>query len=116
MLFDHADKGLICPWTTRFGSWHDRHICPLELSRTRKFCAIWSMFWVWGLWQLVHSTLPLISFTLCSGSAVVPCDTRDAARSAVSLMGVTRLKGCELVRSVPKASPGAQLPVVVTLP
>src|SRR3974390_3666420 len=75
-----------------------------------------SLVWTWGSWQLVHSTFPLINFTLCDGSAVTPEDTKEAWRLAVSLIGVTRLKGCELVRSRPKVSPGVQLPTVVTFP
>src|SRR5581483_7016359 len=54
-----------------------------------------------GLWQLVHSTFPLISFTECVGSAVVPVATRLATRLDESFMGNCRLKGCVLCRFVP---------------
>src|SRR5215471_1489450 len=39
-LFVQPASGLTCPCTVRFGSWHARHICAFELSRTRKFCAM----------------------------------------------------------------------------
>src|SRR5208283_5912072 len=114
MLLLHPESGLFCPVITRLGSWHARQIWLLEPSRTRKSWAIVSMDCACGLWQLMHSTFPLIRRTLCNGSAVVPCATKQAAKSAVSLIGVTRLNGWELVRSVPKVSPGVQLPTVVT--
>src|ERR1700690_3911785 len=40
--------------------WQARHIDPTELSRTRKFSETLSRSWTCGLWQLSHSTLPLI--------------------------------------------------------
>src|SRR5579862_8009191 len=104
MLLVKPARGFICPTTTRLGSWHAMHICALELSRTRKFCAILSMFWLCGSWQLVHSMLPLTSFTAPVGSAVVPCVARDETRLEASFIGNTRLKGCEPVSVVPKES------------
>src|SRR5450755_1663086 len=104
MLPVYPAKGLICPCTMRVGSWQARHICALELSRTRKFCAILSIACTCGLWQLVHSIFPLMSFTAPAGSAVLPCATRDDWRFEASFSGSTRLNGCEPVKVVPKES------------
>src|SRR5208282_1522597 len=93
-----------------------RHICPFELSRTRKFCATLSIPCTCGEWQLVHSILPFISFTAPVGSAVTPFDTSDATRLAASFRGSTRLKGCEPVSVVPNESTLFNEPVVGIVP
>src|SRR5579883_2131890 len=104
MLPVHPVSGFTCPVSVRAGSWHARHICPLELSRTRKFCATVSMPCTCGLWQLVHSIFPFTSLTAPVGSAVTPCAASDAARSGESLIGNTRLKGWDPLRLVVKTS------------
>src|SRR5450631_3723852 len=116
MLLGQPASWLTWPCRVRVGSWQARHICPLELSRTRNCCASLSLYCTWGSWQLVHSTFPLTSFTFPVGSAVLPCDTREATRFEASFIGVTRLNGCELLRFCPNESPLAQLPVVWILP
>src|SRR5215469_17632393 len=104
MLFVQPASGFTWPCTARLGSWQARHNWPFELSRTRKFCATRSIDCTCGSWQLVHSTLPFTSFTAPVASAVLPCETSDAARLAVSFSGVTRLKGCDPVSVVPNES------------
>src|ERR1700690_96750 len=104
MLFANPASGLICPCTTRFGSWQARHIWAFELSRTRNICATVSMPCTCGLWQLVHSMLQLMSFTAPVGSAVLHCPTSEATRSGESLSGSTKLKGCDPVSVVPNES------------
>src|SRR5678816_4632688 len=64
----HPASSFACPFTTRDGSWHARHNCELELSRTRNFASCLSIFWKCGWWQVVHSMVPLIMRT--AGSAV----------------------------------------------
>src|SRR5579872_5051738 len=104
MLFANPASGFTWPCTTRFGSWQAKHICARELSRTRKFCAILSIVWTCGSWQLVHSILPFTSFTAPVGSAVLPCDASDATRFGASFNGRTRLNGWEPVNVVPNES------------
>src|ERR1051326_2684390 len=104
MLLLKPASGFTWPCTTRLGSWQARHICAPELSRTRKFCAILSIFCTCGSWQLVHSTLPLISFTAPVGSAVFPCETKEACRFDASFIAITRLNGCDPVSVVPNES------------
>src|ERR1035437_3781989 len=53
-----------------FVVWHARQSAPFELSITRNL-ELGSMFCTCGLWQLVHSTLPLMSFTCPVVSAVI---------------------------------------------
>src|SRR5579862_10069890 len=48
ILFAQPASGFTCPCATRFGSWQARHICAFELSRTRKFCAMRSIFCTCG--------------------------------------------------------------------
>src|SRR3974390_1113735 len=98
MLPVHPANKFTCPFMTRLGSWQARHICPLELSFTRNFCATVSTACACGLWQLMHSTLPLISLICPVGSAVFCCGTSVATRSAESFIGKTRLNGCDVVR------------------
>ena len=113
MLPDHCDKGLLCPSTVRgFTSWQDKHSCPLELSRTKKFFETASTICECGVWQLVHSTLLLINFTAPVGSAVVWLVVSDLTRSGASTMGVFRLNGWEPSRSVPNLSTGYMLPLI----
>src|SRR5215831_10175431 len=109
-------SGLTCAVTVRLLSWQARHICPFELSRTRNFCAMTSIPCACGLWQLVHSMLPFTSFTAPVGSAVVPEDARDAARSGASLMGSSKLNGCEPLRLVVSTSMLFIVPETGTLP
>src|SRR5579862_3257500 len=116
MLVLHPASGLTLPDITRLGSWQARHIAPFELSRTRKFCESKSLACTCALWQVLHSTFPLMSFTAPNGSAVLPCATSDATRSTESFIGKAMLKGCEGCRFAPKTSCVYILPVVVTLP
>src|SRR5215472_14555711 len=107
MLPAHCVSGLLCPLTVRgFTSWHARHIWPLELSRTRKFFDAISILCACGVWQLVHSTSLLMSFTAPVGSAVVWLVVSDCTRSGASTIGVFRLKGCDTDKSVPNLSAG----------
>src|SRR5579871_1269237 len=116
MLVLNPVSGFTLPCTTRLGSWQARHNCAFELSITRKFCAILSVACTCGLWQLVHSTFRLISFTLPVVSAVLPCDTSDATRSGESFIGTTRLNGWEPVKFVPNASMSFIVPMVGSCP
>src|ERR1700687_5922302 len=103
MLTVHGAKGLLCPPTVRaFTSWHDVHSCPLELSRTRKFCESLSIACTCGEWQLIQSTLFASSFT--AGSPVVWVAASDANRSGASTNGNFKLNGCEPCRLVPNMS------------
>src|ERR1700678_611754 len=100
----------------RIGSWHARHICPSELSRTRKLADILSMDCTWGLWHEVHSTL---SFSRCTApvlSPVLPAVANVEVKWMLSCSGLIRLKGCELCRLVPNWSPCSQLPLIGTWP
>src|SRR3974390_102502 len=54
--------------------------------------------------------LPFTSLTAPVGSAVTPCATSEAAKSGASLIGSTRLNGCDPVRFVPSTSLGFKLP------
>src|SRR5579875_1396200 len=115
----HPAKGFtwfLPPMLVRVGSWQAKHICPPELSRTRKFMDSLSTACTWGLWQEVHSTLPLTSCTAPVLSPVLPAATRLAVRSILSCIGLIRLKACELCNCVPKLSPGSQLPRVGSWP
>ena len=72
-LVGHGTSGFGALLTVRGEvPWQDRHIEPPELSRTRKFKETVSPFWTCGLWQLSHSTLPLISVTFSAGPQSAP--------------------------------------------
>src|SRR5579864_2286188 len=116
MLVLHPARGFTLPDVRRLGSWQARHIAPLELSRTRKFCDRRSLACTWALWQEVHSIFPLMSFTAPMGSAVFPCATSEATRSTESFRGNAMLKGCDGCRFAPNTSCVYMLPVVLTLP
>jgi hypothetical protein len=58
----------------------------------------------------------LTSFTAPVRSAVFPCETSDATKFAESFKGVTRLKGCDPVKVVPKESTLFMLPLTGSLP
>src|SRR5947208_16971932 len=94
MLPVHCDNGLFCPFTVR-GSvdWQARHICPFELSRTRKFCDMRAIDCTCGEWQLVHSTLPLINWTALVGPAGGCAVVSAGCRSGASVIGRSRLQG-----------------------
>src|ERR1035441_6483958 len=100
------------PILVRVGSWHARHISPLELSRTRKFVDSLSIDCTCGLWHEVHSTLPFTRCTAPALSAVLPPAAKLEVRLMLSFSGLTRLNGCELCRLVPNWSPCSQLPCV----
>src|SRR5271165_1849777 len=100
----------------RVGSWQERQSWPLELSRTRKFGDTVSVDCTCAWWQLVHSTLPLISATVCVWSRVRPPATIEAAKSGESFSGIIRLVGWEPWKLVPKISPDFIEPLIAMEP
>ena len=84
--------------------WHARHSALCELSITRK-SELESMFCTCGLWQLPHSTLPLISVTTPVASCVDGgLALSEGQRSDEGCNGVIKLKGCVVCRFVPRSA------------
>jgi hypothetical protein len=97
--------------------WHERQSALCELSIAKK-SELESMFCTCGLWQLPHSTLPLMSVTLPVVSCVVAgLALNEGHKSEAGWSGVIKLKGCVDCRFVPRsAGVFAKLPVIATCP
>src|ERR1035437_8117008 len=77
------------------GLWQARQSALPELLITRKSGLLGSIFCTCGLWQLVHSTFPLIKRTAPVGSAVEGgLAVKEATRSPEAFNGRVKLMGC----------------------
>ena len=114
-----ADCGVVRPAPNPVGIvlWQARQSALFELSMTRNFGLFGSIFCTCGLWQLVHSTFPLMSRTAPVVSAVEGgLLVKDWTKSfAFAFSGRLKLTGCMAERFVPNTSAEFICPVIGTL-
>jgi hypothetical protein len=96
--------------------WQARQRALLELLIARKLGLFGSVFCTCGLWQLVHSTFPLMSRTAPVLSAVAGGRAVNDETKSLLLVFSGRLKltGCMAERFVPNTSAEFILPLMET--